>query len=718
MTLFRRMGRWDSEGILKMSVEGKEMKADRRFITILGVPWLVGCCFTVVGFNALSASTAPPPEDPAVISSKEDSPLEFRGPYLSPEIFPQDLYNDPRLEYDVLEYELSFEPHFEDSTLTAETIMRIVSLRALDEVVVDLKTAMVVSAAWLDSLGTPVDLPFSHENQQVVLSLPEMVAGQDTLTLGLSCEGRPSSSFAHKIFGSHGRDAYKFPIAATLSEPEDAHGWWACKDLLTDKALVSVHLTVPEGYVGVSNGERISTIAGVDQRTTSNWNCRYPMSTYLVSIAATNYVTWDTTHVTAMGDTIPLTYYAYPEDEADARADWAITGEAMTVLETLFGPYPFHRPNSAEGYGMAEFHWITGAEEHQTMTSYGSGFINGRNVYDHFVAHELSHQWFGDAVTLTHWEDMWTKEGLATYCEALYLEKRVLLRLGEGAEKEAARVLKEAMEARALNHFSGAVGAPKEGSYYSSTIYRKGAWVFHMLRRILGDDLFFSALANHYKLYKYDLAGTAELVRTIEETYGESLSWFFDPWLYEEGRPLIAYDWTTRELDDGRWSIHLHLEQNQTQALYRLPLDILLTAGTDSTAREVWLEGRWQDISLEAEFKPENLILDPYGWILADEEILPMTGQLRLENPFPQPSSVGHAITLRYFLPQSGVAEIDLIDVMGRRVGSIVSKEHPAGWQLMEWSGGLGTRSPAAGLYWLRLRQSGRTSAQKIILLE
>ncbi len=196
----------------------------------------------------------------------------------------------------------------------------------------------------------------------------------------------------------------------------------------TTRPLVSLSLEAPPGFVVAGNGNRLREPAGGrDVRTT--WQSRYPISPYLVSFAATNYEAWTGICRTADRDSVELEYYAFPEDEAAARIDfaYAVTDSAtscLTTLEQRFGPYPFRvREIGYEKLGIAEVPWGSLAMEHQTCVSLGDAFIQGDSSSAWTITHEIAHQWWGDALTPASMDHIWLNEGFATYCEALHAER-------------------------------------------------------------------------------------------------------------------------------------------------------------------------------------------------------------------------------------------------------------------------------------------------------
>ncbi|MBD3336546.1 MAG: hypothetical protein GF355_13620, partial [Candidatus Eisenbacteria bacterium] len=636
--------------------------------------------------------------------------------------------DDPRRDYNVLHYDLTLVLDFEAQRLAGETAARVRIERTTDEIVLDLEDNMVADSAWLDADEEIRPIEFRRDPEQVALLLPSPRPANDIFTVGITYAGRPGASFERIFFSSHGTGADSFPSAASMSENESARMWWACKDVVTDKATVATRITAPtvlttaftDTLTAVSNGTLQSIVRDEESGTTTTaWSSAYPISTYLVSVAVSNYVFWEESYTSAAGVTFPLHYYAFPEDSADAREDWSVLAEAMEIFEELYGPYPFSLyPEFREKYGMAEVHFGGLAEEHQTITSYGNRFVTGDHRYDHIVAHELAHMWFGDAVGLAEWTDMWTKEGAATYSEALYLEQLALRRTGS---PDSAQVrLTTAMADRSWNRIEGVLADPAPDRYwYTPLTYYKGAWVFHMLRFVMGDELFFEGLRHHLETYRYENASTADLQRSMEEAYGGFLTEFFDQWVYGTGRPRVGYDWRVAP-DGGAWTVRVDLQQTQPGIIFTMPCDIAFIAGQEETRDRFELRGAQQSVAFTVPFQPDSIVFDPDGWLLA--EFSPLAGpvSLVLDAPAPSPVRSGSAAQLRYFLPGSGAAVLTLHDLHGRELGELNLEAHTGsrqGWQSASWAGLAGGRLPAAGVYWIRLQQGGRDTGRRIVLI-
>ncbi len=323
------------------------------------------------------------------------------------------------------------------------------------------------------------------------------------------------------------------------------------------------------------------------------------MTTYLVSIAATDYVSFSDSYTPLAGGSMPIDYFVYSEDLADAQVSFSETPAMMLFFEQTFGEYPFVE----DKYGMSAFPF-GGAMEHTTNTSYGYQLIDGTNRFDWIVAHELAHQWWGDSVSPETWQDIWLNEGFATYSEALWSEH-----LGGAASYRAY------MDSLYSPFYPGSVYDPVE--LFNGTVYNKGAWVQHMLRGVLGDTAFFGLLRDWYQNHKDGVANTAQYQSTAEGRHGSTLDWFFQQWVYGVNSPAYEYGYSTAARSDGTFRTYVRIRQVQTDAgLFTMPVDLALLTAPGTDQRTVRNDAWTQDFVLDTSESVTGLAFDPDNWIL------------------------------------------------------------------------------------------------------
>lgn len=414
-------------------------------------------------------------------------------------------------------------------------------------------------------------------------------------------EGAPGGAFTFATMGSGVN-------VSTLSEPYGARTWWPCKDWPDDKAdSMDIHFNLPNNYKIASNGKLQSVVVDT-ARVTYNWKERYPIATYLVSIAAHPYAFYNDWYHYGPSDSMEVQFYVFPEDSAASRPTFNLTVDMITAFAERFGEYPFVN----EKYGHAEF-TFGGGMEHQTCTSLGS-------FAESIVAHELGHMWGGDKITCETFGHIWLNEGWASYCESVWEEAAY----GTPAYRDY-------MDGQ-VYYGAGTiiVEDPIGGDIFNTDLsYHKASWVFHMLRGIMGDSLFFDTMRAYMSdgSLAYNSATTQEFQALCEAETGLDLDDFFQQWIYGEYYPTYEFDWSATDAGGGMWDIALGIDQVQTWQYFHMPIQITVTTAAGDTTLTVDNDGAHQDYVLTVSGEPTRVQLDKDHWILRliQEPMPPLT---------------------------------------------------------------------------------------------
>lgn len=514
-------------------------------------------------------------------------------------------------ETDVLHNELSIEisnlnTSFNTCTITGQNRMTIRSKSAgLTAFTFRLRNQYTITSALVNDT-TPVTVTMVSTTTRSV-TLDRGYAMDEEFTLTIAYTGTSfSSGFGAIEVRNHSGTA----VVSTLSEPYFAYFWWPTKDGdygvpgdNSDKATLDLTITTPNNFTVAANGvlQSVQTLSG--NRKQYSWASAYPITTYLVSFAATNYNTWTKNYVYP-GGTMPVEFFIYPEnDNPTNRLGWERVTDMMATFRPLFGEYPFIN----EKYGLYNFPF-GGGMEHQTMTGQ-SGFSES------LTSHELTHQWWGDDVTCKTWQDIWLNEGFATYGECLWLEFKT------GVQDPVA--YQSAILGRKPSDVNGSVYVPAStldvNRIFSTNFsYRKGAWVLHQLRHIVGDTTFFQILADYRAAYEGSAATTDDFAAIASAAYGQDLTWFFDEWVYQIGAPAYQFGWDSININ-GQEYLHLKIEQTQTASypnVFTMPVDIVATIGGSPQTLKVWNNARSQRFVLPVSAAPTAVQFDPQQWIL------------------------------------------------------------------------------------------------------
>ncbi len=489
-------------------------------------------------------------------------------------------------------------------------------------------------------------LNFKHENNQLTIVFPKTIPPQQTDSLTIWYQAIPPSegfgSFETSItFGGN-------PVLWTLSEPYAAMTWWPCKQSLVDKIdSIEIQVTCPEGNKVGSNGKLISETT-MNGNTTVVWKHNYPIVTYLVAIAVTNYSKLSV-YLKQEEDSIEILNYVYPEYLETAKERTADMLDIIELFDELIGPYPF----ADEKYGHAQFGW-GGGMEHQTMS-----FMNNLNFG--LVAHEMAHQWFGDCLTLASWQDIWLNEGFATYLTGLCYEHLI--------DKEYWMTWKKQQVDRITGISNGSVfltDTTDINTVFSSRLsYSKGAYLLHMLRWELGDDAFFEALQNYFNDpdIKYGFASQEDLVRHLETVGDTSLTKFFNDWYYGEGYP--SFD-IAHFNDNGKYKVTINqTTSDESVDLFEMHVPLRLWKDGDST--DVRLHQTTNPQTFELNEKPDSIQFDPDLWLISKGSVVTSTVELSNKQLKLYPNPV--ADILHISLPNKvKIEQVKIIDFDGRTV--------------------------------------------------
>ena len=307
--------------------------------------------------------------------------------------------------------------------------------------------------------------------------------------------------------------------AFVVGEPQGSPGWFAVNDTLRDKATYDIAITVPKGLTSAGNGALVSTRT-TGGKTTFRWLERYPMAPHLVTITTGRFqVSTGRTH-----RGVPTYIAVDPSQAADAAPVLAKLPDIVDYFSGVFGRYPFETvgaivDNAPEvGYAL----------ETQTKPIFDAA------PDESTLAHELAHQWFGDAVSATQWPDIWLHEGFATWAEWLWAEHTGVQSAHEKFAELYATPADDDFWQLPPNGLSDAA------DLFSGSVYDRGAMTLQALREKVGDKKFSAILQRWYTQHRYGNATTAEFIALSERVSRTDLDAFFTTWLQTPGKPALG----------------------------------------------------------------------------------------------------------------------------------------------------------------------------------
>ena len=538
-------------------------------------------------------------------------------------------------------------------------------------------------------------ISFSRPTDLLQINFPGNIPSGQKDSVTIFYQGVPPNT----AFGSFRQFThYGAPALWTLSEPYGSRDWWPCRNGVDDKAdSIDIIISCPNQYRASSNGMLINETDNGLTRT-AFYKHRYPIASYLVAFAVTNYVVLN--HSVQLGAVnLPMITYCYPESENAFRQNTPKVLQQLSLFHEYFGAYPFIN----EKYGHTEFSW-SGGMEHQTNSFIFSPEVN-------LMAHELAHQWFGDKITCGSWRDIWLNEGFATYLSYFYFEK-------SDPGNHIPRM-------KSLN---GAITGSPDGSVWvddttnvarifnSRLTYNKGAYLLHMLRWVLGDTLFFRGIRQYVSDPKlaYGFARTDDLKRNLEQVSGKDLTEFFNDWFFSQGHPSYTVRWN-QDNNNKAIVIVSQTTSHPSSNYFEMPLALKFKKGSKEQTIVVNNTKNNEFFTAEIGFKADTVLIDPDYRILSRNNVsinevalaIPVTDfEIKV---FPVPTSL-NTVTLSVTNPVSEKMGLRLYSTTGQLVWQ-QQVNTPGPVELIQ----INISKLSAGVYLLRIDAGDFKTTRRII---
>lgn len=422
--------------------------------------------------------------------------------------------------FDVQKYEITLNINDSNHTIQGDVKAIVVAETNLNAINYELVGLNVSSVKVNDVPAT-----FTHSNGVIHINL-NIPSGQQFSTQ-VFYSGSPQ--LTNDVY--HNGMVFAANTVSTVSDPDAGRYWWPSYDHPWDKALVDLHITMRSDWKVASNGIRTSIVDNGNGTATTHWIGQNLMTTYLVCITAGPYV--EINQTVPEVNNLPIQNFVTQSQYNNALVDLQRTPSMIAYYSQLYGTYPF------EKYGHAVVNLNTySAMEHQTMTTLANYIISGNGTYELVIAHELAHQWYGNAVSILNFPDVWLSEGFATYSEHIWVDKRL-------GWESACDYIDQSFHQYYIS-YENQVGPmtiynPTFSNYFAPPSYEKAASVLHMLRLKIGSTNFFQLLRQWYATYRDGNAITSEFQAMAEQISGQDLDQFFNQWIYGSGIPNVEY---------------------------------------------------------------------------------------------------------------------------------------------------------------------------------
>ena len=466
-------------------------------------------------------------------------------------------------------------------------------------------------------------LRFTHQGDRVLVTLPAAPRATERRLFQVRYRGLPGTGF--RI----GPNKYNDRTFFSWNWPDKARTWIPIIDHPYDKATSEFIITAPVKYQVVANGLLQEERELGDGRRLTHWRQSQPIASWLNAVGVAQFASRH--FATYRG--IPLQWWVYQQDrEAGAITFEEPTRRAIDFFSENIGPYPYEKLANVQFIG-------GGGTEHASAIFYGQNSVTTRGPATGLVAHEIAHQWWGNAVTESDWDDVWLSEGFATYFTHLYYEHyygRDALVTRMRNDRTRILTAEAANPGRAVIHDNLADMA--QVLRPSTIIYQKGGFVLHMLRDRIGNEAFWAGIREYYKQYRDRNASTDDLRRVMEETSGQELGWFFSQWLRRAQSPVVEGTW---RYDATSKRVVIELRQTQPGDAYRLNLQFGVTAvpapppqnAAAGAARppgvaqapapqlrveRLEMTQKEQRLEIAVDAEPISVTLDPDAWLMGE----------------------------------------------------------------------------------------------------
>ena len=446
-------------------------------------------------------------------------------------------------------------------------------------------------------------LVYTHLNNELLIALSTASVSGQYIQVAITYHGVPA-------LGLHIKPN-KYGDRTFFSDnwPNLARHWLPTVDHPYDKATCEFIVTAPIRYQIVSNGLKVEETNLSLMLKKTHWKQSVPIACWLyvlgVAEFAVQYVdTFD-------GKSIQT--WVFHQDRDAGFLDFAKpTKEVLEFYSDYVGPFVYEKlaniqSNSVSG-GMEAASAILYSEKSVT----GDRSIRWRNV----VIHEIAHQWFGNAVTEYDWDDVWLSEGFATYFTSLFIEhaygREEFIATLKASRNQVYEHDKKFPKYRIVHD-----NLSDMNLVTSNQTYQKGAWTLHMLRNMIGDDVFQRGIQNYYRHHLNSNATTADFQHEMENVSGLDLSNFFKQWLYQPGNVVLHGNW---KYDPKAKQLMIELAQvSREGSSYTLPVEIEIHRNGQALPdiQKITVTPSATKFTLPVETAPDQIVLDPRTVLLA-----------------------------------------------------------------------------------------------------
>ena len=492
--------------------------------------------------------------------------LAASGPFFS---------EDDQADFDILNYEIdaSFDPRRE--WIEGKATLLLTPRRSTMMVVtLTLAESLVIRSVSSRKLGYLMALRVKGHND-VIINLPVAIAPEQVIDLQFVYGGRLPAipperevlDLAAQRGDSTASDFLTMPV--TPSYIYTGRSNWYPQGQVTDYATAQLTLRVPQEFSTVASGaldEGFPKLLPADSRDPRTvwkeyrFNATQPVrylgwaTSRFVHVDDETVSIQETENSSLSGVSYHVTELAVEATsmlQRRARELSTLTQDVMKFFGTLMGDIPYQsftlavvERNMPGGHSPPYFAALSQPPP-ATPIAWRADPAYFDSFPEFFLAHEAAHQWWGQAVGWKNYHEQWLSEGFAQYFAALYAERLKRKDVFDQVMRQMARWTLERSDQGPV-YLGYRLGHIKnESRTFRALVYNKGALSLHMLRLLLGDEVFFRGLRRFYTTWRFRKAGTEDLKQAFEAESGRSLDRYFARWIYGSSLPHLRFSYTT-----------------------------------------------------------------------------------------------------------------------------------------------------------------------------
>ncbi|HPM32223.1 MAG TPA: M1 family metallopeptidase [Chryseolinea sp.] len=450
-------------------------------------------------------------------------------------------------------------------------------------------------------------LIYTHEKDELKIMLPVPSQVNERRQYTITYSGIPASGL--KIANNKYGDRTFF----SDNWPDKGRNWLSMIDHPYDKSTCEFIVTAPAQYQVVSNGLKVEESYVANGNRMTHWKQSIPIASWLYVLGVARFAVQYVDEF----DHKSIETWVYPQDREKGFYDFAEpTKKVLQFYSDFVGPFSYEKLANIQSNS------VSGGMEAASAILYSETSVVGdRNErWRNVVIHEIAHQWFGNAVTESDWDDVWLSEGFATYFTLLFIEHEY----GHDAFMKELANSKKRVDDFSLKNPNYRIihdNLKDMSQVTSSQTYQKGSWTLHMLRGVVGNDNFWKGIKAYYTKYQNRNATTADFIKEMELASSMDLQNFFDQWLYKSGTLKVKATW---QYNKNKKELNITLNQTQQDgSLFKIPMQVAIYLPNQKLPliKTISVADKKIATVFAVDVEPEKIVLDPDSWILMDATI-------------------------------------------------------------------------------------------------